>query len=173
MNKILVPIDFSYGADSVIENAKAIAKAFNAEIRILYVIPPLPHEIRNRLEINSVSTMGDMVGRLISSNTYESIRDEMASSIKSIRKKILEIKKKITADGLSVEAYILEGKMEESILEEAVEYKPDMIVMSSKGHGYRFKSMVGGIYSSIIKNVSCPVLVVPSSKAINKKQKHF
>lgn len=171
MKKLLVPIDFSYGSDSVIENAKTIAKAFNAEIRILYVIPPLPHEIRNRLEINSASTMGDMVGRLISSNTFESIRDEMASSLKSIRKKILELKNKLTAEGLSVEAYIFEGKTEESILEEATEYKPDMIIMSSKGHGYHFKSMVGGIYSTIIKNVTCPVLVIPSNKIIQRKLK--
>ena len=171
MKKLLVPIDFSYGSEAVIENARIIAKAFNSEIRIIYIIPPLPHEIRNRLEINSVSTMGDMVGRLIGSNTYESIRDDMASSLKSIRKKILDIKKKLTAEGLSVEAYIFEGKMEESILEETIEYKPNVIIMSSQGHGYRFKSMVGGIYSTIIKNVTCPVLVIPSSKASHKKQK--
>ncbi|MEI6054420.1 MAG: universal stress protein [Lentisphaerota bacterium] len=171
MKKLLVPIDFSYGSEPVIENAKAIAKAFNSEMRILYIIPPLPHEIRNRLEINSVSTMGDMVGRLISSESYESIRDEMASSIKTIRKKILELKNKLTAEGLSVEAYIFEGKVEESIFEEVAEYKPDMIIMSSKGHGYHFKSMFGGVYSTIIKNVTCPVLVIPSNKTTHRKLK--
>ncbi len=171
MKKLLVPIDFSYGADLVIENTRMIAKAFDAEIRIIYIIPPLPHEIRNKLEINSVSTMGDMVGKLVSSNTYDSIRNEMAASLKSIHKKILEIKKKLMSEGLSVEAYIFEGRMEESILEEAAEYKPDMIIMSSQGHGYRFKSMVGGIYSSIIKNVTCSVLVVPPNKQTHKKQK--
>lgn len=171
MKKMLVPIDFSYGSETVIENAKTLAKAFNSEIRIIYIIPPLPHEVRNRLEINSVSTMGDMVGRLLGSSTYESIRDEMASSLKIIRKKILNIKKRLTEEGLSVEAYIFEGRMEESILEEAAEYKPDIIIMSSQGHGYRFKSIIGGIYSAIVKNVSCPVLIVPSPKLGTKKQK--
>lgn len=171
MKKLLVPIDFSHGSDQVIENAKLVAKAFNAEVRIIYIIPPLPHEVRNKLEINSVSTMGDMVGSLISSNTYESIRDEMASSLKSIHKKILEIKKKLSAEGISVEAYVFEGRLEESILEENAEYMPDMIIMSAQGRGYRFKSLVGGISSTIIKNVSCPVLVIPSTKKNHKKLK--
>ena len=170
MKKLLVPVDCSSGADQVVENAKIIAKAFNAEIRIINIVPPLPYEIRNRLEVNSVSTMGDMVGRLISSNTYDDIRNEMARSLKTIHKRILDIKKKLLAENLSVEAYIYEGKMEESILQEATEYKPDMIIMSSHGHGYRFKSMVGGIYSSIIKNVQCPVLVVPRNKSSAKKK---
>jgi len=171
MKKILVPIDFSCEYDSIVENAKSIAKAFNSEIRIINIVPPLPYEIRNRLEVNSVSTMGDMVGKLIGSNTYEDIRNEMARSLKSIHKKILDIKRRLLAEHLSVEAYIFEGKMEESILEEAAEYQPDMIVMGSQGHGYRFKSMVGGIYSAIIKNVNCPVLVVPKQKMVHKKTK--
>jgi len=171
MKKLLVPIDFSCEHDHVIDNAKMIAKAFGAEIRIINIVPPLPNEIRNRLEVNSVSTMGDMVGRLISSNTYDDIRNEMARSLKLIHKKILEIKKKLLAEHLCVEAYIFEGKMEESILEEAVEYQPDMIIMGAHGHGYRFKSMVGGIYSTIIKNVNCPVLVVPRQKTSIKKAK--
>jgi nucleotide-binding universal stress UspA family protein len=171
MKKLLVPVDFSCGADLVIEKAKQISKAFGSEVRIINIVPPLPLEIRNRLEVNSVSTMGDMVGRLIGSNTYDDIRDDMARSLKSIHKKILEAKKKFVAEGIIAEAYIFEGKMEESILEEASEYQPDMIIMSSQGHGYRFKSMVGGIYSTIIKNVSCPVMVVPSGKSPAKKNK--
>ncbi|HBM16022.1 MAG TPA: hypothetical protein DD381_06750 [Lentisphaeria bacterium] len=171
MKKILVPIDFSCEHDSIIENAKNIAKAFNSEIRIINIVPPLPYEIRNRLEVNSVSTMGDMVGKLIGSNTYEDLRNEMARNLKSIHKKILDIKRKLFAEHLNVEAYIFEGKREESILGEASEYKPDLIIMGSQGHGYRFKSKDGGIYSTIIKNVNCPVLVVPKHRISSKKAK--
>ena len=170
MNKLLVPIDVSCDYDFIIETAKKFAKAFKSEIRIINIVPPLPLEIRNRLEVNSVSTLGDMVGRLINSNTYDDIRDEMARNLKSVHKKILDIKKRLTAENLSVEAYIFEGKMEESILEEVAEYKPDMVIMSSEGHGHRFKSMAGGVYSTIVKNVNCPVLVVPKNKS-NKKTK--
>ena len=171
MRKLLVPIDSEEGMDRAVNKASILAEAFNSEVRIVYIIPPLPYEVRNKLEVNSVSTMGDMVGMLMSSNSYESIRDDMAGSLKKIHNKMLEIKKELMDRGLNVEAYIYEGKLEDSILEEAMAYQPDLIIMNSQVHSYRFKSMIGGVYSTIIRNVSCPVMVIPPVKSNTQRKR--
>ncbi len=153
MKKILIPIDFSDVTELVVENAKLIAKSFDAELRIIYIVAP-------------IQDMGMQAARAVDSIfieplNYEGIRKGLASELKNEHKKMLEIKQKLSNENLKVKTSIMEGKASDVILSQMTEYNPDMIIMGSHGEGY-MKTLLGSITMFVLKHAKCPVTIVPS-----------
>ena len=56
---------------------------------------------------------------------------------------------------------LIEGDTKEIIVKEALEINADMIIMGSHGHSSFHKVLVGSVTNSVLKKLSCPVLIVP------------
>jgi nucleotide-binding universal stress UspA family protein len=163
MKKILVPIDFSDVTDSVMENAKLFAKLFGAELKIIHVVTPLPKEVRNKVQAGrNAFELEEMNTALIGPLNYEVIRDELATELRNERRKMFEIKQKLSNEKVKAKTFILEGNVSKIILSQIEEYVPDMIVMGSHGHGYLMKTLLGSVTMFVLKNVKCPVIIIPS-----------
>lgn len=163
MKKILVPIDFSDVTDLVVENAKLFAKSFDAELKIIHVVAPLPQEVRNKVQAaGNMSGLGEMGPVFVGPLNYEVIRDEFAAELKNEHRKMLEIKRKLNSEKIKAKAFLLEGNVSEVVLSQVEEYAPDMIVMGSHGHGYVMKALLGSVTMFVLKHVKCPVIIVPS-----------
>ena len=160
MKKILVPIDFSDVTELVIENAKLLAKSFDAELKIIHVVDPIPQ--------NTGVMQESAGGIIVVPISCEVLRNELASELKSEHKKMLEIKQQLSNEKIKVEAFLLKGNVSEGVLSQIEEYSPDMIVMGSHGHGYIVKTLLGSIAVYVLKHVKCPVIIIPS-KAKKKK----
>lgn len=62
--------------------------------------------------------------------------------------------------GVDVERVLLRGRAASTILEEARSFRPDLIVVGSRGHG-RFETMLlGSVSAEVVDHAPCPVLVV-------------
>lgn len=154
MKKILVPIDFSDVTDSVVENAKLIARSFDAELKIIHGVAPA-QEL-------GIQAAGDVGGIFIEPLGYKGIRDEVANKLKHEHKMMLEIKQKLSDEKIKVKTSVLEGNVSEIILSQINEYGPDLIIMGSHGHSCLIKALLGSITMFVLKHAKCPVTIIPS-----------
>lgn len=147
MKTILVPVDFSDVTTAVVAAAQSFATAFESRLVLLNIAEPEP----------------DFVGFEAGPPT---VRVAVARDFKVERQRLDEIKTKCAAGGLDVTALHIQGPIVDKILHEAGEQQADMIVMGSHGHGALYDLLVGSVTHGVIKNASCPVVVVP---ALTKK----
>jgi nucleotide-binding universal stress UspA family protein len=70
----------------------------------------------------------------------------------------LFVKSKCSAS--SVTSQVLMGKPAAMIVDEADEWKPDLIVVGSHGRGFWGRALIGSVSSAVIHHAKCSVLVV-------------
>jgi len=164
MKKILVPIDFSDVTGKVIRKAVDMAKAFDAELKIIHVAPPVAYEVRNKIETQIMPGLGEMGGNVAGYVSYDLARDQIASKLKLEHSKLLEIKEHIENKNIRTSAFLYEGKVLETILDQVEDYKPDVLILGSHGHGYMHKVLLGSVAVAVIKSLKCPVHIIPAKE---------
>jgi nucleotide-binding universal stress UspA family protein len=147
LNRILVPTDFSPGSERALDAALALAQEFDAELHMLHAVvlhaddpnDPAHHfpdaeEIRLRLE------------RTADRRMESGIAERSAGDLK-IRHS--------NRRGLSVAP---------TILEHALEFDPDLIVMSTHGRRGLENVLLGSVTEEVVRFANCPVLTVRSGE---------
>ncbi|MEP6896247.1 MAG: universal stress protein, partial [Chloroflexota bacterium] len=109
---ILVPLDGSQLADSVLPHVVAFAHAFNAEVTLLRV-----------LEKNQASTSAQLFDLL----NWQINKTRATVSLETIKGRIAE-------SGLEVQTTVMEGLVAEGVTEYAQNQRMQLIVLSSHGH---------------------------------------
>jgi nucleotide-binding universal stress UspA family protein len=164
MKKILVPIDFSDITEKVIHEAVKMAAAFDAELKIIHVAPPVAYEVRNKIETQIMPGLGEMGGNVAGYISYDLARNQIASKLKLEHTKLLKIKNHAEGKNIKTAAFLYEGKVVETILHQIEEYKPDLLILGSHGHGYIHKVLLGSVAVAVIKSLKCPVMIIPAKK---------
>ncbi len=147
LNRILFPTDFSPGSERALDTALALAQEFDAELHMLHAVvlhaddpnDPAHHfpdaeEVRLRLEKTANQRM------------ESGIAERAAGSLKiqhSHRR------------GFSVAP---------TILEHALEFDPDLIVMSTHGRRGLDNILLGSVTEEVVRFANCPVLTVRSGE---------
>lgn len=147
ISKILVPVDLSEASLNALETCISLAKRHGATIILMNVVEP---KYSNRDEsdvfkISSLSNSKDVLHALIGSIQY--------------------------AHDLKPHLLQREGAVSEHIIMASIEETVDLIVMGTHGaSGYRDGYMGSNTYN-VMKNVSCPVLSLPSRRKFNSFKK--
>ena len=147
-SKILVPIDGSTYSKHAADYGINIAKKFNSELTILYVVySPLGYEYSNLIGLATPSQI-DLV--------IENARKEAQKWFDEILKPVesddrLKIKTEVVASSISVLATILEYSEKE---------KTDLIVLGTKGRTGFKKLLLGSTAEGVVTYAHCPVMVV-------------
>ncbi len=85
-------------------------------------------------------------------------------SIENIRnsgnKILTEAKSKAESEKIEVETELVEGNTVEEIVKKSKEGQFNLIVMGARGLTTIKKLIIGSISEGVIKNASCPVLIV-------------
>ena len=154
MKNILVSIDFSDATSQVLDLARQLGKAFDAQIHFVHVreIPaPLPTSPLGygALGMPEMVPMSEVVAQPMVPNEEE-------------KKKLEEWKAELERPGLNVSLHEPMGEVAEEILECAAAVKADAIVMGRHGHGAMYNLLVGSVTEGVLKRASCPVVLVPS-----------
>lgn len=147
-NIILVPTDFSVASNFAIDHAVEIAKLFDNEITLLYVIE----------ESFFKSVFG---GSMEKSLMMETINTKLNEKADQIRAKFPE---------MTVNAMIREGKVFKQILEVSKTLACDSIVMGFNGVNSMEKFM-GSTTTRVIKSSEVPVVIVKDVKTSVKYEK--
>ncbi|HEX7415358.1 MAG TPA: universal stress protein [Bacteroidia bacterium] len=144
MKKILVPTDFSKGADSAIKFAMALAKKEKAKIVLI-------HAFDISKIIPYMFTPSLMIEKDIKAN-------EQSANIKLRATCYIIRESKIECEYINKE-----GSAISVILETIKESKPDLVIMGTKGASGIKEILMGSQTASIIEKAKCPVIAVPEN----------
>ena len=153
VQRILVPIDFSDYSVNACRYAIGLAEKLNAEIKLMHVyynpvINSMPltdtyyyqvnmDEIIREIELRAKSNMEEFYGDL--------------------REKI----EKENIQGVKLDYTLVRGIASEEIIAKSEEYKPDIIIIGTRGQGEKENDLIGSVTAKIIEDTKVPVLVIP------------
>jgi len=138
VNQILIPIDFSDQAIIALDQSYNLAKFYNAELTLLYVIDE-----------------GSTVNRIFSKPIDEDeFRKEIEEKLHGLG---AEVSKK---HGVKVNTLIAKGHIYDKILEVADMISAKMIVMGTNGTVGLKKRFIGSNALRVVKESKCPVVTI-------------
>ncbi len=143
MINILAAIDFSEISSTVIDQAAAIAKSFSSKLWLIHVAAPEP----------------DFVGYGTGPQTE---RDWRAQTLREEHRYLQDKALELEQNGINVTPLLIKGATVETILKEATKLKAEMIVIGSHSRSALYKTLVGSVSEGIVRQASCPVLIVPT-----------
>ncbi len=164
MKRLLVPIDFSDATPRVIDLARELAKALDAEIHLIHVKELGAAAAPDRLgySLAGMPELAPMSGVPVPG------LDPMPQPIAETedqKSKLARWQKEIAQDGIKVSLHEPTGSVADEILTEAAAIEADFIVMGTHGHGVMHHLLVGSATKGVLKHANRPVLLVPSAKS--------
>lgn len=142
MKNLLIAIDFEEHFQQLIDKGIEIAEKFSSKIWLLHIVAPDP----------------DFVGYGVGP---QYIRDSKAEEMREEHRMLQDEAKRILDRGIEAEGLLIQGPTVETILEEAVKLKIDLIVIGRRDHGFFHKAIIGDTSSDVISGSDFSILVVP------------
>ena len=137
-NRILLPTDFSEGAQRSLGVAKVLARRYGAEVHLVHV------DEERALGMHSSD---DLISFM---NEVDSRRAEWMEGVAS----------ELQDEGFTVELGRLEGVASEQIVRYAADFDMDLVVMATLGHTTLKQLLLGSTVKSVLRHSPCPVLTV-------------
>lgn len=141
MKRILVPTDFSIYANKALDYAVCLAKKADAEVILLHACDLIHKSFQDRRE------MIEEHNRYIQQCTEDQLQD---------LKKCIE-----ETEGVQVETQLYDGTIIESILEGAVHFEPELIVMGTLGITGMRSRILGSKTAALLSRSPVPVITIP------------
>src|SRR5436309_3008675 len=140
MKRILVPIDFSDATPRVIDLARQLAKALDAEIHLVHVreLAAAPNAFGGTLGygLAGMPELAPMSG--VPVPDFDPMPQPIPES-EDQKSKLARWQKEIAQDGINVTLHQATGGVADEILNQADAISVDLIVMATHGHGAMYK----------------------------------
>lgn len=153
VQRILVPIDFSDYSVNACRYAIGLAEKLNAEIKLMHVYyNPV---------VNSMPLTDTYYYQV---NMDEIIREIELRAKSNMEEFYLDLKEKIereNMEGVKIDYALVRGIASEEIIAKSEEYKPDVIIIGTRGQGEKENDLIGSVTAKIIEDTKVPVLVIP------------
>lgn len=140
--RVLVAVDLSEMSGPVLEAAWALAKADGAELRVLYVLEPLPLMLAKAASIDE-------------SERLRHGREQMEAVLEGTG---------LLGEG-SVHARMREGRAGHEILEEAQGWDADLVAVGTHGFGFFDRLLLGSTPLYVLRHGQRATLIVPRREA--------
>jgi len=136
IKKILVPLDGSKYSHKAILQACDLAKNYQAQIILLYVV-------EKGISIN-----------LLDRKAYLEMLRKVGNNV------LVTGKKNVTKQGMDSKIVIKEGNIANEIIKLAKKEQCNLIVMGNKGLGATARFLLGSISNKLVNNWTCSILIV-------------
>jgi nucleotide-binding universal stress UspA family protein len=146
IRKILCPTDFSEFARRALDVAAAVARAHEATLTVLHVMP---------LNLPPLSGLAAATADTLEPEARDRLRADMLDR--------LRIFCASAAAQVPVEVLVEEGNAAGEIVTVAHTLRADLLVMGTHGHGGFERLALGSVTEKTLRKASCPVLTVPPS----------
>lgn len=144
ISKIVCAIDLSPQSALVSEYAIVMARAFNAELNVVYVAPQF----------------GQYLGFEVFPQSIDQLTADICASATAALKKFFES----TFAGVNAKMEVLQGYPATEIVEHAKAIDAGLIVMGTHGHQGLNRIFFGSVAEGVVKNAPMPVLTVRPQK---------
>jgi len=164
MKRILVPIDFSDVTALVINVARQLAKALDAEIHLVHVreLTAAPMQGTLGYGLAGMPELAPMAGVPVAG--FEPMPNPMVEN-EDEKSKLACWQKEIAQDDIKVTLRQPTGAVAEEILNHADAINADLIVMGIHGHSAMYNLLVGSATKGVLKRSTRPVLLIPRPKS--------
>ncbi|MGE5638442.1 MAG: universal stress protein [Chloroflexota bacterium] len=151
---MLVPLDGSEHSHRALDVAVQVAEKFGSKLAIITVYSVTFTSISSSDQITATSTsIPILMPAEVTKMSIENTRNSGNNILK-------EAKRKAESENVEVETELVEGNTVEEIVKKSKEGQFDLIVMGARGLTTIKKLFIGSISEGVIKNASCPVLIV-------------
>lgn len=149
MKKIIIAIDYNPAAEKVAEAGHAIARSLNAPVVLVHVIA---EPAFYAMEYSPV--MGYQ-------GAYTEGTAEVVEEIKKEAEAFLASSVKHLGDD-SIQTAVLDGKIDEAIIQYAKEQKADLIIMGSHRHSGIDRLFLSDVAVNVLRHSPIPLLTIPT-----------
>ncbi len=149
---ILVPLDGSELAESVLPHVEALAKQRNGDIVDIIL-----------LRVCEYAVVPDDNARGVPSGWEKGVRREIARSKRESGKYLAEVKKRLEDADLRVQSEVLVGEPPNEIINHANGNPFSLIAMATHGRSGVKRLAYGSVADKVLRGASCPLLVVRPS----------
>ncbi len=154
MKKILVPVDFGEYTGKTCQYALQIARKFKSEIRLF-------HSYFDQIIVSDSSfPTGVDTDTMLNEQLLRDIEMRAKEDIKKLRTRLVQQLKKENIKGVKVDYTLEGGEPESEIIAVSEEYKPDVIIMGSRGEG-RKGILMGSVSKKVMVRAKAPVMAIP------------
>jgi nucleotide-binding universal stress UspA family protein len=147
IRKILVTIDGSENSKKATDYAISLAKKYNAQLIVLYVL---------------YSELGFAYSNLLGVTTPKAIKYVLETQKKDVQNWFDEIRSKLKKTSISVTDKIIISVS--SIVGEIIGFgdkeKVDLIILGTRGRTGFKKLLLGSVAEGVVTHSSCPIMVV-------------
>lgn len=141
VQKILTAVDFSAQTEKVLEAAVSMARNFDAQLLVVFV----------------VEEMTPYAWVTVPHISFDILEEEMGKTAESKLETLVE--EKLPA-GISCSTEVRRGAPAKEIVDCAQKEGCSFIVMGTHGYRGMEKMLLGSVAEQVLKNAPCPVLVV-------------
>jgi len=151
---ILVALDLSSASQQILSVVKTLTSGSSAKVWLFHVTEPS-------------SGMVEYKGSLRNDESDDRLdtdyaRDQIAKKFHDEHAALQKEAEKLKTSQVTVTARVVQGAATETLLHESEKLEIDMIVVGSHGHGALYSMLIGSVSEDILKQSTCPVLVVPT-----------
>lgn len=154
IERILVPVDYSDCSKFACRFAIKIACKLGAEIKLFHTYYSPAFDL---IELAGAVQTQTQLREEVTANLEDNEKETMDSFINTLKEYMAS--NKMPAIRLSYD--ITPGVPEDEIIHLSNDYKPDMVVMGTKGKGSGMGAIMGSVTAAIINRISFPVLAIP------------
>ena len=141
--KILLAVDGSTSSDRAASLVANLAWPMGSTIEVVTVYP-------------GTAAMFDMPGVVQAADVIQETENAMEAEA---RRTVIKVARRFAAPDLTVQTQVLRGRAVTALLDQASEFKADLIVVGNRGRGPFESAVLGSVSASVVDHSKVPVLV--------------
>ncbi len=144
--KVLIAVDDSPNSESVIDSAVKRSWPEETHFFILTVLEPIPLDLENQKELQALIEEGTEKRRKTAKELVETVSQKL--------------KKQLSGKEGSVDFAVKEGSPKKEIVESAIEFGADRILIGAQGHGTNPCNLLGEVSRVVAATAHCSVEII-------------
>jgi nucleotide-binding universal stress UspA family protein len=149
IKRILVPVDFSKHSLKALDYAADFAKAFEAELHVLFVLEPIAY-----------ATPADFYAGMATQ-----ISDLITEQRRSATRRLAQLQTTLGKKGITAKPVLRSGIAYQEIIDAAKKLKADLIIHATHGRTGLSHLVMGSVAERVVRAAPCPVLTLRSDVA--------
>jgi nucleotide-binding universal stress UspA family protein len=144
--KVLIAVDDSTCSEAVVDSAVKRNWPEHTEFLILTVLEPIALDIANQKDMQALIEEGTEKRRTSAKELVKTVSDKL--------------KKQFSAHSGAVEFTVKEGSPKKEIVESAIEFGADRILIGAQGHGTSAHNLLGEVSRVVAATAPCSVEII-------------
>jgi nucleotide-binding universal stress UspA family protein len=144
--KVLIAVDDSQCSEAVVDSAVKRNWPEQTQFLILTVLEPIPLDTENQKEMRALIEEGTEKRRKTAKALVETVSDKL--------------KKQFSDKAGAVTFTVIEGSPKKEIVESAIEFGADRILIGAQGHGTSAHNLLGEVSRVVAATAHCSVEII-------------